>query len=734
MKKIKLLSFILSLLMMAACFSVYASASVSSLEIKNGAGSLTDIVISNTGMFEDSEETGEIGVRYEICEQIELYLNGETRYIYDFIDWGPDSIQVYDEEILEIRNAQFVPKMQGVTYISCAYGNTVKNYNVIVHDGAENVISWTIGQTSSGVFQGFLGKKYQIRTLNSSNCNISDLKITASTKYSEVGAEELVRLGKNGEIEIIGIGECEIWIRSATNMLDKGVKIKVSSSFEDQMLGEAVSRWFDENIALTEEGVITENEIKCVTDLTFNQLVSFQETEWKALLPSLKTIRFDLSRGDHGTGAYKISSGDLKYHFIGSQGKANGFSIVTDNRENLNITFENLFLSPSDSGCLNFANVQNVYAEFLGVCQFNASQGYSGDGYNAINAQQLTIALNPKAVVGFKGGDGTSVSGNGTRNGGYGILVNGKLSICSLAPNIDASLSAQGGKGGNAYDNGTDGGNGGIGIKATELSAEGTFTCNITGGAGGKGSTGKAGVYRGNDGQQGGMGGHGATALVCQKLYIKVDCIFRVTGGTGGDGGTGGAGAKGTWGATGNSAKENGAHIFNSGVDASPGGDGGTGGAGGRGGNGGNGGYAIQVTDYFYNESRNIVAIGGNGGTGGQGGRGGDGGEGGEGGRDDYWGGSNAPGRGGNGGKGGRGGNGGTGGNRGVASNSAIQIDGLNIVGSDGNLGFGGLAGGAGDGGERGTGGSAGDSGANGSSGDFGKSGSPGEPGKLYGT
>jgi hypothetical protein len=211
-------------------------------------------------MFEDSEETQELGgLTYEMCEQIELYLNGGEKYVYDFIDLFPDSIQVYDADIVEIRNAQLVPKMQGVTYISCTYGNTVKNYNVIVHEGAENVTAWTIDQTFSGVFQGFLGEKYQIRTTNSSSCEISDLKISASTKYAEVDAEELIRLGKNGEIEIIGIGECEIWIRSATNMLDKGVRIKVSSSFKDQALGEAVNRWFDENIALTEEGVITEN-------------------------------------------------------------------------------------------------------------------------------------------------------------------------------------------------------------------------------------------------------------------------------------------------------------------------------------------------------------------------------------------------------------------------------------------------------------------------------------------
>ena len=567
--------------------------------------------------------------KYKSGDQIELYLNSATsKQLLEYIDSGASQVSVADKSIVEIQNGVLLAKSQGMTYISCKYGDTIKNYNVIVHNGAEYVTSCSISGSSSNTFSAHIGKTYQISTANTSSCSVSELKIDTYTNYGSVEANELISVNSNGEIRVIGVGNCEIWVHSATNAADEGVRISLSSSFAEEELSFAVIGWMTANIEQTEVGVITKSELAEIEALTFTELLQFNESEWSMILPSLTSITFDLSNGSSYNSTYNISSGKLSYGFVGNENSEYKFSILSDEREQLNLSFTNFKLSSQNATGVDLSAVKNAVISYEGICNIKGADAQNnGNGCNGITANDLTITLHQDAVVSIVGGNGTSQSTSGTRMGGIGVRTFGKFDVNALSSSYTTTLNIYGGNGGDGYSAGNSGGAGNSGISTDSLSIEGTFSC-------------------------------------------------YVYGGNGGNGKTGADGADGSNGAKGNNESQGKDSVY--GYDGRPGEDGKTGQDGGDGGNGGN--AIILTKSPTIHHSVLLSLTSGNGGNGANGGNGGDGGRGGNGGDDDNWSfiwiGDMSGGNGGAGGKGGAGGSKGDGG----ASPSPIIIDGENAT------------------------------------------------------
>ena len=566
---------------------------------------------------------------YKSGVQIELYLNSATeKQLTDYIDSGASQVSVADKSIVEIQNGVLLPKSQGMTYISCEYGDTIKNYNVIVHNGAESVTDCSISGSSSNAFSAHVGQTYQISTSNTSSCGISELKIDTYTNYGSVEADELISVNSNGEIRVIGIGNCEIWVHSATNASDKGVRISLSSSFAEKTLSSAVTSWMTTNIEPTEVGVITKSELAEIEALTFTELLEFNESEWSTILPSLTSVTFDLSNGSNYNSTYRISSGNLSYVFVGNENSEYKFSILSDEREQLNLSFTNFKLNSQSATGIELSAVKNAVISYEGICNIKGADAQNnGNGCNGVTANDLTMTFRQDAVVSIIGGNGTSQSTSGTRVGGIGVRTFGRFDINALSSSYTTTLNIYGGNGGNGYNSGNSGGAGNSGISTDSLSIAGTLSCYIYGGSGGNGKTGADGA----DGSNGKKGNNESQGK---------DSVY--------------------------------------GYDGRPGEDGKTGQDGGDGGNGGN---AIIVTKVPTIQHSVLLAVtSGNGGNGANGGNGGDGGRGGNGGDDDSWSfiwiGDMSGGNGGAGGKGGAGGSKGDGG----ASPSPVIIDGENAT------------------------------------------------------
>lgn len=90
-------------------------------------------------------------------------------------------------------------------------------------------------------FYGYVGKTYHITTRNSSKCDLSKLLVTSSKNYSSVVVEDLISIQDDGTLKIVGVGKCEVWIRSATNERDDGVKLKIHSSIKNELTRNAVN-------------------------------------------------------------------------------------------------------------------------------------------------------------------------------------------------------------------------------------------------------------------------------------------------------------------------------------------------------------------------------------------------------------------------------------------------------------------------------------------------------------
>lgn len=566
---------------------------------------------------------------YKSGDQIELYLNSATnKQLADYIDSGASQVSVADKSIVEIQNGVLLPKSQGITYISCRYGDTIKNYNVIVHSGAEYVTSCSISGSSSNIFSAHVGQTYQISTANTSSCGVSELKIDTYTNYGSVEADELISVNSNGEIRVVGVGDCEIWVHSATNASDKGVRISISSSFAENILASAVTNWVTENLESTENGVITKSELAEIKTLTFTELLEFNESEWSTILPSLTLVTFDLSNGSSYNSTYNISSGKLSYGFVGNENSEYKFSILSDEREQLNLSFINFKLNSQSATGIDLSAVKKAVISYEGVCNIKGADAQNnGNGCNGITANNLTMTLHQDAVVSIVGGNGTSQSASGTRMGGIGVRTFGNFDVNALSSSYTTTLNIYGGNGGDGYSAGNSGGAGNSGISTDSLSIAGTLSCYIF-------------------------------------------------GGNGGDGKIGADGADGSNGAKGNNESQGKDSVY--GYDGRPGEDGKTGQDGGDGGNGGN---AIIVTKMPTIQHSVLLSMtSGNGGNGANGGNGGDGGRGGNGGDDDNWSfiwiGDMSGGNGGAGGKGGAGGSKGDGG----SSPSPVVIDGVNAT------------------------------------------------------
>ena len=673
------------------------------------------------------DNTGEEFVpTYKSGDQIELYLNASTnKRLLDYIDSNASQISVADKDVVEIRDNYLIPKAQGMTYISCLYGNVIKNYNVIVHRGAEFVTSCSISGMSIDVFYGNVGQTYQITTANSSSCDISELEISTYTNYTSVEAEDLISVNADGELRIVGIGNCDIWVHSATNAADKGVRFTITSSFAEEKLLSAVENWVAENIELTQIGVITRAELAEIKELTFTELVKFNEVEWSAILPGLTTVTFDLSAGSNYNSTYHISFGTFFYNFIGNEKLEYKFSILSAEREDLSLSFINFLLNPQNAVGIDVSSVKNTFISYNGICNIKGADAQSnGNGCNGMTANNLTVTLQQDAIVTISGGDGTSISANSTRIGGNAIRAYGKLELNALSSSYGTVLKVFGGNGGNGYNSGDAGGAGSTGVYADSVHISGIMSCYIYGGNGGNGKS-------GSSGKAGGNGGNGGTALISDNKINVTGTVCTITAGCGGNGGNGGAGANGIsysgscstdWNTYGSCRGANGGNGF----------------AGGTGGNGGDGGISISCTEISLSGLSKFTLLSGNGGNGGNGGKGGDGGRGQNGGNGWIVVGYEPGHDGGNGGKGGNGGNGGNSGNGGASvSNKIVTIlDGATLEQVDAVKGNGGKGGDGGNGGNGGNGGaspgkymglfkiSGGDGGSGGSGGAAGSGGS----------
>lgn len=600
---------------------------------------------------------------YKTGEQIELYLNAKgERRLLDYIGANVSQISIADKSIVDIQNGLFLPKAVGMTYISCKDGETLKNYNIIVYDGAEFVTSCSIADSKSNQFRAHVGQTYRIATENSSSCAVSKLKIDAYTDYASVDADEIISVNKNGEIFVVGKGECEIWVHSATNVADKGVRISIFTAFENDHLSSAVNNWMEENLEPAEADVVTKSELAQIEDLTFTYLVELDEKHWSAVLPSLTAVTFDLrSRSIHNS-QYTISSGSISYRFLGSNNMSYDLSIVAKERENLDLSFDN-FSIHSTGVVLDLSAVKNSHISYAGTCTFKAADAKdNGNGCNAIVGDNVLISIAQDSVVSIEGGNGTSNTTNGTRFGGIGIRAFGALKIEAASSVYTTYLSVRGGRGGDGCISGEFGGSGGIGIMTDSLSLDGAFSCYVHGGNGGNGMLGLSGSAYGESGKDGGDGGNGATGIQVRE-FSTAQCNLTVYGGNGGHGAKGGDGKIGAEGKTY-------VHIFKGGKD----GDknyGKRGGDGGKGGNGGLFGIAIDgKTNSFTDRITQFNGAYGDGGDGGAGGKGGKGGN--------YYNSLGTVwrcggGTGGNGGNGGNGKNAGAGGSRGEKGDSGTN-------------------------------------------------------------
>ena len=584
-------------------------------------------------------------------EQIELYISSPNyKALLDHIDPEASQVAIADTEILEIRgDGYLIPKSVGITYISCKYDDIVKNYNVIVHKGAEYVTSCKISDSTSSAFNASVGQVYKIEATNSSNCPFSELRVDAYTDYSEVGADELVSISSNGELRAIGVGECEIWIHSATNANDKGVRIAISSDFAEGAFSDAVTQWVENNLEQTQKGVITKSELSEIKDLTFNNLVEFDDGEWAHVLPSLSSVTYDISDGGEYGASFRIGSGSVSYSFIGNKDKTYGFSISAKKRDRLDLTFTDMIFN---SNGIDVTEVKDTSVSCYGKFEIKGIEGKNnGNGCNGIGANNLLLTIGQSAKVTISAGNGTSYSTAGTRYGGAGIRALGKLEIVSESSLDDATLKIYGGNGGNGYSSGNSGGAGGVGISAGLLKITGLLSCYIYGGNGGNGfdgrsyesepassgATGSPGVDGGDgktgaNGQNGGSGGNGAFAISSGSIEKAERINLILVGGNGGNGAKGGCGQTG-----GNGGKGGNTCGNNNDDDAGNGGDGGDGGDGGNGGDAGNGSLAIQITNTDdLSKLLNTTMTHGYGGNAGSGGNGGNGGNGGSGGDDKH--------------------------------------------------------------------------------------------------
>ena len=502
---------------------------------------------------------------YRVGEQIELYLSSvATQSLSDFVKETPDVITVADVDIVSVDDGVFRPLKKGITYISLQTGSVLTTYTVIVHDGAKEVTTWAVDGNVTGSLVGYVGKTYQLTTKNSSMCDFSQLLVTATTKYGTVMADDLIEIKSDGTLKVVGVGECEVWIRSATNTQDKGVRFEVVSSIEDEVLDGAIDAWFVANLELQQVNVITKNELKEVRGLAFSELVSFEETEWKSLLPSLESVVFDLTSGCDSLSTYTISAGNLEYRFVGSKDKEYAFSLASAERASLNLQLENIVLNSKNAISLDVSSVEKTCVAFLGVCKLKGADAHGTEkSSQGIVAKALAMTLRQGSNVTVAGGKGI-VSSTSAKVGSAGMLIHGDLDITAISSSDETLLNVLGGDGGNGYNAGEDGGNGGCGIEAFNVTVNGYMSLTIKGGNGGNGVDGTDGTDGkgygdgswwsasdggdGTDGTDGGDGGRGATALSASKLTLDVISICLTGGdsgnsGRGGDGGDGGKGA-----------------------------------------------------------------------------------------------------------------------------------------------------------------------------------------------
>lgn len=126
--------------------------------------------------------------------------------------------------------------------------------------------------------------------------------------------------------------------------------------------------WLEKNSPVKQAGVITKDELAAVKSLTVPQLVSPSEADLKVFLPSLETIIFDLQSSCDYDSKYTIPADNLNYAFLGSSSAKYKIFVCSNKRTNLNLSFENIMLEPSNAIALDMSSVENAQITFKGNC------------------------------------------------------------------------------------------------------------------------------------------------------------------------------------------------------------------------------------------------------------------------------------------------------------------------------------------------------------------------------
>lgn len=576
-------------------------------------------------------------------EQIELYLGGSGADLPQHGSGRMLTCSVDDPDVATVQSGKILPVSEGLTYITCTYQSKTYVHNVIVHEGFESITEVLIdGQRcESGSFVATVGKTYQLSIGGTQEIDPSKVRIRLKESYKNGTADDFVRIDRDGKMTVLGVGEFEVRLQSATNLRDTGCVLRVSSSFQDRNLKDAVSRYFDQNHYRLScgAGVFTVHELAEIDHLVFTSCSTLSTQTWSTVLPKLEKITFDLRNETWSTRkSLNICADPYVYEFIGTPEKSYSLTITADARESLQLCFSDFLCDATPKNAINLKSVGHTTISFFGACAVRGGNGtLARGGSSAIIAQDLTLEIGTGADVIVWGGNGGSDEKNNaefSRAGATAIIAE-NLTVRGIGYADTTALTVVGGDGGNGYGYGEYGGEGGKAIFANEVLLEGNLSFFAEGGSGGdgrKGANGEDGAdgenppsgsfispKKGDDGEDGqngtagGNGGNGAHALFANSCSASVGVSMKLTGGSGGRGGDGGRGGNG-----GNGASDTSSDMW-TGV-----GDPGCGGRGGDGGEHGVGGLGADATNL-----ESVTGIRGSNGATGRGGLGGYGGAGG---------------------------------------------------------------------------------------------------------
>ncbi|MBO5286644.1 MAG: hypothetical protein J6B34_00820 [Clostridia bacterium] len=516
------------------------------------------------------------GVRYEKGEQIQLYLEGGEEYLLaDFISDKYITATIDDSAVATVKDGKLLPQRQGIATLSCKYADSVVTYEIIVHGGARPDLSWEIDSADS--FEGVVGYTYKLLT-HFSDMSLVDVEFTA--KNGDILGSDIAAYDGKGNVRLVGVGEVEAWIHLKDNDLNGGIKVNLKSNLPDFRISDYILSALGKT-ELKDGEYITRAQLNEIKTLTIDSLLTVEETELKAILTGLESIK--LSLGDNtGNGfCYNISQGSLAYSFVGNEEKVYDISIVSGERSRLDVSLSNVTLKTSQRAILDFSRVGATNLKLEGKCRLEGINCSS-----VISAKNLNLSIERNSAIEIKGAEGDLSKPDGAN----GITALGSVTIKSMSVGKDVTLAISGGNGLEGSASHRDAGNGGFGISAQSVRLEGHMTVAIVGGNGGNGANGADGIRgkgygdgswwnssdggNGGNGENGGNGGKGANGVHTTQLEIVIANV-ALSGGNSGNGGNGGNGGDG-----------------GNGANAGAMGNNNESGYGGNGGNGGNGGKA----------------------------------------------------------------------------------------------------------------------------------------------